>query len=167
MLNFDIPASEVMVISAGGDNLGIMPLKRAVSIAKEDGLDLTPVALSAEPVVCKILDYGKTQYEKKQKKKQVKQKVAANKEIKFRPDIGEHDLDVKINQMRKFLNKGHNVTVTLNWKKQQQGRIQQGEEILQLVADELSDISTWNNEQKRAGNRIEIRLAPSSRCKPQ
>lgn len=67
--------------------------------------------------------------------------------------------------MRDFLEKGHNVTVTLIWKKLQQSRIQQGEQILELVADELSDISTWNNEQKRTTNRIEIRLAPTN--KPQ
>ena len=109
MINEQIRDKEVRVIGEAGNQLGIMSAKEAMKLAREANLDLVKIAPTAKPPVCKIIDYGKYRYEmaRKEKEAKKKQKVIEVKEVRLSPNIDSNDLNTKMNNARKFLEKGN------------------------------------------------------------
>ncbi len=118
MINEQIRDKEVRVIGEEGQQLGIMSSRDAMKLAKDAGLDLVKIAPTAKPPVCKIVDYGKFRYEQARREKEAKkkQKVIEVKELRLSPNIDTNDLNTKVNNARKFLEKGDKVKVTLRFR---------------------------------------------------
>jgi translation initiation factor IF-3 len=117
-VNEDIRVDEVRLIDQDGNQLGVVATREAIIKASDVGLDLVEVAPNVTPPVCKILDYGKLKYENQKKKSEArkKQKTIDVKEVKFRPNIEQHDYEVKMRAMRRFLEEGDKVKVTLRFR---------------------------------------------------
>ena len=114
-MNEKIRSKQVRVVGEEGEQLGILDTSEALATAQEKGLDLVIISPNAEPPVCKMMDYGKFRFEKlkKDKKKKKKQKQIALKELRIKPHIDEHDMNTKISQIKKFIEKEHKVKVSL------------------------------------------------------
>ena len=139
--NFSIKSPEVQVITADGNNLGILNLNQAISQAKDNGLDLIEISPNANPPVCKIMDMGKFKYDaqKKANKAKKKQKKIDLKEIKLRPVTEVHDYSFKIKNAQKFLSKGDKVKFTIRFKGRELQHKHLGNELMEKIkADILS-----------------------------
>src|SRR6056297_787856 len=117
-VNDKIRATEIRLIGADGENVGVVTPTRGVEMAEEVGLDLVEISPNASPPVCKIMDFGKYKYEQQKKAAEAKkkQKVTELKEVKFRPNIDTHDYDVKMRAIHKFLTGGDKVKVTMRFR---------------------------------------------------
>ncbi len=131
-----------------GTQLGIVPVEEALRIARSKGLDLVEVAPNARPIVCKILDYGRYRYEQEKKAREAKkqQHHVEVKEVKYRPNINEHDFQTKTRRARKFLEQGKHVKVTIMFRRREMRRPENGYEILRKVREELADIAKVDRE---------------------
>lgn len=160
--NKEIRAKEVRVIDPDGNQLGVIPTQEALRAATEFGLDLVEVSPNANPPVCKIMDYGKYKYEltKKQQEAKKKQSTFQLKEIKIRPKTGDHDLQVKIGHIRKFLGKKDKVRVTVVFRGREITLSDRGRELLSQVAETVSDISAVEQFPKFEGRTMVMVLAP-------
>ena len=140
-MNGKITAPEVLVIDEQGEKRGVLPLEEALALAEEAGLDLVEVAPNSKPPVCKILDYGKFKYQaqKKAAEARKKQKTVEVKEIKMRPTIDTHDYEVKMKALRKFLDKGDKVKVTIRFRGRELAHTNLGRELLERVRGELPE----------------------------
>ena len=138
-----IQALEVRLIGADGEQIGVVEKKDALDRATNLGLDLVIVADNADPPVCKIMDYGKFKYEEQKKKTEArkKQKTIDVKEIKLRPNIDTHDYDEKMRSMRKFLNEGDKVKVTMRFRGREMAHQDLGLNVLHRVRDDLEEQS--------------------------
>ena len=136
--------------------LGVMPVKRAVQLAEEAGLDLVEVSPNANPPVCKILDYGKYKYEQQKKASEARknQKTVDVKEVKIRPGIEDHDYQVKMKNARKFLEKGDKVKVTMRFRGREMAHQDIGLNLLKRMQEELSGISKTDLEPKLEGRQM-------------
>ena len=130
--NERIRAIDVQVIGSNGNNLGTLPLNKAIEIAKDEGLDLIEIAPNANPPVCKIMDIGKYKYylKKKAKIEKKKQKTVSLKEIKLRPGTDVHDYNFKIKNARKFITKGDKVKFTVKFKGREMQHTQLGKDLM-------------------------------------
>lgn len=130
------------VVGVNGEMIGVMPIREAVQMAFDLGLDLVEIAAAADPPVCKILDVGKFKYEIQKKKNEArkKQKVIEVKEIKMRPGIDEHDYQVKMRSMRKFLEEGDKVKVTIRFRGRELVHQDLGLRVLDRVRGELGEL---------------------------
>ena len=139
MINEQIRDKEVRVISAEGEQLGVMSSKDAMKLAKEANLDLVKIAPNAKPPVCKIIDYGKYRYEmaRKEKEAKKKQKVIEVKEIRLSPNIDVNDLNTKKNHARKFLQSGNRVKVSVRFRGRELAHTATGKVILDGFAEQL------------------------------
>lgn len=165
--NREIRAPRVRVISQTGEQIGIVPLYEALARAEEAGLDLVEIVPGANPPVCKIIDYGKFRYdqtkrEKESKKSQHQVKV---KEIKIKPNIGEHDLLTKINHAREFLEAGNKVKLTCTFKGREMAHPEVGHKHVNRICDALEDISTPESPAKMLGRMLSTVLAPGAKKK--
>ncbi|MGE0424086.1 MAG: translation initiation factor IF-3 [Reyranellaceae bacterium] len=142
-VNREIRAQRVRLINELGEMVGVLDVREAEEMAVEAGLDLIEISPNADPPVCKIGDYGKYKYEaqKKANEARKKQKVIEVKEIKLRPGIDDHDYDVKMRQMRTFLEEGDKVKVTLRFRGREMAHQDLGVKVLERVRDELADLS--------------------------
>ncbi len=142
-VNREIRALRVRLINELGEMVGVLDVREAEEMAAEAGLDLIEISPNADPPVCKIGDYGKYKYEaqKKANEARKKQKVIEVKEIKLRPGIDDHDYDVKMRQMRGFLEEGDKVKVTLRFRGREMAHQDLGVKVLERVRDELADLS--------------------------
>jgi len=142
-VNREIRALRVRLINELGEMVGVLDVREAEEMAVEAGLDLIEISPNADPPVCKIGDYGKYKYEaqKKANEARKKQKVIEVKEIKLRPGIDDHDYDVKMRQMRQFLEEGDKVKVTLRFRGREMAHQDLGVKVLERVRDELADLS--------------------------
>jgi translation initiation factor IF-3 len=142
-VNQQIRISPVRVIDPEGEQVGIVPIERALELAEELGLDLVEVAPMARPPVCRIMDYGKFKYEEQRKAREArkKQHQIQIKEVKMRPGIEDHDFDFKTRHARRFLEEGNKVKVTMMFRGRQMAHPEIGREVLDKVLKELSDIS--------------------------
>jgi translation initiation factor IF-3 len=133
---------EVRVVGANGEMIGVLPTREAIQMAYSAGLDLVEIAAAANPPVCKILDLGKYKYEIQKKKNEArkKQKVIEVKEIKMRPSIDEHDYQVKMRSMRRFLDEGDRVKVTIRFRGRELVHQDLGLKVLDRVREELGEI---------------------------
>jgi len=161
-VNQYIKAKEVRVIDPEGNQIGIIPLSRALSAAAEFGLDLVEVSPNADPPVCKIMDYGRYKYEQTKKKQVAKKKQSTFqiKEIKVRPKTGEHDLQVKIGHIRKFLERKDKVKVSVLFRGREITLAERGMELLLRISHEVEDITHVEQEPKFEGRIIVMVLAP-------
>ena len=162
-VNEHIRAREVRLISAEGEQLGILPLDEALKTAKDVGLDLVEVAPNSDPPVCRIMDYGKFKYQtsKKVQEARKKSRTVQVKEIKLRPNTEEHDLGFKLRNVKKFLDKKNRVKVTVFFRGREMAYMDAGRELLKRVAEEVMDKGTVEEEPKQeARNRITMVIAP-------
>lgn len=153
MINEQIRDKEVRLIGTEGEQLGIMSAKDAMKLAREADLDLVKIAPNAKPPVCKIIDYGKYRYElaRKEKEAKKKQKTIDVKEVRLSPNIDTNDLNTKMNQARKFLEKGDKVKVTLRFRGRELAHVNQSKVILDEFAKSLEDIANIDKPAKFEG----------------
>ncbi|WP_448821937.1 translation initiation factor IF-3 [Cetobacterium sp.] len=153
-INEKIRGRELRIISETGEQLGIMSAAEALEIAVQKELDLVEISPNAAPPVCKIMDYGKYKYEQTRKAKDAKknQKQVVVKEVKFRARIDQHDMDTKISQVKKFLEKDNKVKITLVQYGRERMYADQGIEMLDQISDrfvEVADVDKkYNDKQK-------------------
>ena len=162
-VNEHIRAREVRLISAEGEQLGILSLDEAFKTAKNVGLDLVEVAPNSDPPVCRIMDYGKFKYQtsKKVQEARKKSRTVQVKEIKLRPNTEEHDLGFKLRNVKKFLEKKNRVKVSVFFRGREMAHMDSGRELLKRVAEEVMDEGTVEEAPKQeARNRITMVIAP-------
>jgi translation initiation factor IF-3 len=154
----------VRVISDSGEQLGIMATKEALRMANEQGVDLVEVAPQAKPPVCKLMDFGKYQYEQRKKNQEAKKKQVQVqlKEVKLRPKTDDHDLQTKLNHVRRFLAKGDRCKITLFFRGREIVHKEQGKAILDNVLEEISDVARLEQEPKFEGRTMHMIVAPLS-----
>ena len=153
MINEQIRDKEVRLIGEDGEQLGVMPARDALQMAKDAELDLVKIAPTAKPPVCKIIDYGKYRYElsRKEKEAKKKQKVIEVKEVRLSPNIDTNDLSTKMGAARKFLEKGDKVKVTLRFRGREMAHMSKSRYILEDFAKELADIAVIDKPSKVEG----------------
>jgi translation initiation factor IF-3 len=141
--------------------IGVMPTREAIHLAFESGLDLVEIAAAADPPVCKILDLGKFKYEIQKKKNEArkKQRIIEVKEIKMRPGIDEHDYQVKLRNMRRFLEEGDKVKVTIRFRGRELVHQDLGLKVLDRVREELEDLGKVEQMPKIEGRQMVMVLA--------
>jgi len=161
MINEQIRDREVRLIGENGEQLGIMPAKEALRLAREAEIDLVKVAPPAKPPVCKIIDYGKFRYEmaRKEKEAKKKQKVIEVKEVRLSPNIEENDLKTKANNARKFLEKGDKVKVTLRFRGREMAHVASSKHVLDDFAKMLEDVCVIEKPAKLEGRSMGMTLA--------
>jgi len=161
-INREIRAREVQLIDAEGRNRGIVEALEAQQSADEAGLDLVEIVPTANPPVCKILDYGKFRFleQKKAAEARKKQKVVEIKEIKLRPGIDEHDYDVKMKSVRRFFEEGDKVKVTLRFGGREMAHKELGSKLLERVRSETLPFAKVETEPSIEGRQMVMILAP-------
>lgn len=161
MINEQIRDKEVRLIGPDGEQLGIMSAKEAYFKAKDANLDLVKIAPTAKPPVCKIIDYGKYRYElaRKAKEAKKKQKTIETKEIRLSPNIDTNDLNTKVNQARKFLQKGAKVKVALRFRGREMAHKEVGKDILDSFFEQLEDVATIDKPAKMEGRSMVMFLS--------
>lgn len=161
-MNRQIRAKEVRVIDENGQNLGIMPLKEALALAQEKGLDLIEIAPTAKPPVCRIADYGKFKYEMKKKAKEAKkkQKTIEVKELKMRVGIEEHDYQVKLKQLKEFLEEGNKVKLRIIFRGRENIRPELGERLVQRFVEDVGDLGVLEKKPSKEGRFMIAVFAP-------
>ena len=160
--NNRINSPEVQVISSGGENLGILNTNEAISMAKEEGLDLIEIAPNAKPPVCKIIDIGKYKYDaqKKANKAKKKQKKIELKEIKLRPVTEIHDYQFKIRNAQKFLAKGDKVKFTIKFKGRELQHSHLGNELMDKIKQDMQEIGKVELQPKFDGKQMIMVIQP-------
>lgn len=161
-INSDIAAASIRLIGAEGENVGVVTLDEARQMADDVGLDLVEISPDADPPVCKILDYGKFKYEAQKKKSEArkKQKTIDVKEIKMRPGIEEHDYQVKMRAMNRFLDSGDKVKVTLRFRGREMAHQELGAKVLERVRVDLDEQAKVEQFPKMEGRQMTMVLAP-------
>lgn len=161
-INEEIRCKEVRLVDDAGEQLGVMPPREAVKIAAEKGLDLVEVAPTANPPVCRIMDYGKFKYEQSKKEKEAKknQRIISVKEVKLRPNIEDHDFLTKAKNAGKFLESGDKVKVTIMFRGREITHPELGKVLCDRFAQELSSVSKVEKEAKVEGRNMIMILAP-------
>ena len=160
--NNRITAPEVQVIGSDGENIGILNTNEAISMAKEQGLDLIEIAPNAKPPVCKIIDMGKFKYDA-QKKANVakkKQKIVLLKEIKMRPVTETHDYDFKVKNAKKFITKGDKVKFTIRFKGRELQHSHLGRELMDKIKVDMQDIGKVELHPKFDGKQMIMVIQP-------
>ncbi len=161
-INSAIRVREVQLIDQNGDNLGVVERDDALGRAVAAGLDLVEISPNAAPPVCKILDYGKFKYQaqKKAAEARKKQKIVEVKEIKMRPNIDDHDYDVKVRSMKRFFEEGDKVKVTLRFRGREMAHQEIGFELLKRVRTDFEGLAKVESEPRFEGRQVVMILAP-------
>lgn len=164
-INRAIRADKVRVIGADGRQLGVMPVRQALALAEEAGLDLVEVVPKAIPPVCKILDYGKYRYQQTKKEKETRksQHQVKVKEVKLKPNIDEHDLQTKIKHAREFIQKGNKVKITCMFRGREMLHLDLGKKLVKRFCEELEDIAQIEAPPKQQGRMLTTVIAPSTK----
>ena len=154
--------SKVRVIDENGENLGVMYTREAIDQAAEVGMDLVEVSPNADPPVCKFLDVGKFRYEaqKKANAQRKTQKTQDIKEIKMRPNIDDHDYDVKMRNVSRFIEDGDKVKVTLRFRGRELSHQQLGMALLKRVQDDVAEIAKVEAYPRMEGRQMLMVLSP-------
>lgn len=160
--NEQIRARDVRVIGADSEQLGILGRNEAIALAKEHGLDLVEVAATADPPVCRIMDYGKFKYEAQKKKQDAKkrQTVVQVKEIKVRPKTDDHDFDTKVRHIKRFLDDGDRVKVTVFFRGREIVHKDRGLSVLERIILEAKDVGKVEQEPRAEGRTLQMLLTP-------
>lgn len=164
-INENIAAREVRLIGADGQQVGIVPIAEALSAAVEASLDLVEISPDADPPVCKIMDYGKHLFEKKKQAAVAKknQKQVQVKEIKFRPGTEEGDYQVKLRNLKRFLEDGDKAKVSLRFRGREMAHQELGMELLKRVEEDLADYGTVEQYAKMEGRQLTMVLGPTKK----
>lgn len=167
-VNRRIRVPEVRVISEESGQLGIMPTAQALRMAEAEGLDLVEIDPRSRPPVCKIMDFGKFKYQLKRKAAETKkrQQQVELKEVKFRPKTGAHDFEVKINSLKRFLEKGNKGKVTIMFRGREIVHPEIGKEILQRIIEALQEEAVVESSPRLEGKQMVMILAPAKLKKP-
>ena len=161
-MNERIRAREVRVIGAEGEQIGIMPPFEALKLAREKNLDLVEISPTAQPPVCRIMDYGKFLYqnEKREREAKKKQKVITVKEVKFRINVDDHDYDTKKNHVLRFLDEGDKVKATIFFRGREMTRQSLGRQILERLIKDVEPNGIVEFRPRQEGNTLHAILAP-------
>jgi translation initiation factor IF-3 len=159
---------EIRVIDDTGQQLGIMPPAQALALARTKNLDLVEVAATATPPVCRIMDFGKYQYQEQKRQREARkhQKVTEVKEIKFRPKVDEHDYQFKKKHIQRFLADGDKVKATIFFRGREMAHPEIGRRILERLLDELVEEAVAENIPRKEGNTMHVILARKPGYKP-
>jgi len=162
--NYRIRGPEVLVIDDEGEQLGNMAVADAVKLAQDRGLDLVEVAPAANPPVCRVLDYGKFKYLQTKKEREAKktQKTNLLREVRFRPRIGEHDKDAKRRQVKKLLDEGSKVKITVMFRGREITHQDIGVELLKQMAESFKDDAKLEKAPSLEGRRLSIVIVPNN-----
>ena len=154
--------TEIRLIGAEGENVGVVTPAEGMEMAEELGLDLVEISPNAKPPVCKIMDLGKFKYEQQKKEAEArkKQKVIEIKEVKFRPNIDTHDYDVKMRNVVKFLEGGDKVKVTLRFRGREMAHQDLGRELLKKVEGDLDELGKVEAMPRLEGRQMVMVVAP-------
>ena len=165
--NEGIRSREVRLIGANGEQLGVILIEEALRMAREQGVDLVEVAPTAKPPVCRIMDFGKFLYQQKKKAQESrkKQKVFQVKELKFRPNIDDHDYDFKLRNAIRFLGEGDKVKATVQFRGREMARTDLGVGLLQRFAKDIGEKGMVETTPEMAGNRMHVIIAPGPAAK--
>ena len=157
-----IQSEKVRVIDENGENLGVMYTNEAIEQANDVGLNLVEVSPNADPPVCKFLDVGKHRYEAQKKANQARktQKTQQIKEIKMRPNIDDHDYDVKMRSVTKFIEEGDKVKMTLRFRGREMAHQELGMNLLKRVQDDVAEIAKIEAYPRLEGRQMVMVLAP-------
>ena len=160
--NQQIRAIDVRVIGSDGNNLGTLPLNKAIEKAKEEGLDLIEISPNTNPPVCKIMDMGKYKYDlqKKANIAKKKQKVVALKEIKLRPGTDVHDYNFKVKNAKKFLVNKDKVKFTVKFKGREMQHINLGKDLMNRIIDDTKDVGKVETQPKFEGRQMIMIMQP-------
>ncbi len=150
------------VVGSEGDQIGVLEIRDALARAEEEGMDLVEIAPQADPPVCRIMDWGKFKFEnqKKAQASRKKQKQIQIKEIKFRPGTDDHDYDVKMKNLRKFIDEGNKVKVTLRFRGREMAHQELGRDILQRVEADMAEEITVEQYPRMEGRQMVMMLSP-------
>ncbi len=161
-VNDQIKVREVRLIDQDGENHGVVGIEKALTMAVEAGLDLVEVSPDSSPPVCKILDFGKYKYaeQKKANLARKKQKTIEIKEIKIRPGIETHDYEVKMRSIKKFLDEGDKVKVTLRFRGREMAHQELGLAVLKRIEADTAEIAKIEQEAKSEGRQVVMVLGP-------
>ena len=160
--NQQIRAIDVQVIGSDGNNVGILTLKKAIELAKEEGLDLIEISPNANPPVCKIMDMGKYKYDlqKKTNIAKKKQKVVALKEIKMRPGTDVHDYNFKVKNAKKFLVNKDKVKFTVKFKGREMQHINLGRNLMNRIIEDTKEVGKIETHPKFEGRQMIMIIQP-------
>jgi translation initiation factor IF-3 len=161
-VNEEINVMRVRLVDERGQMVGVVGRSEALDMAADAGLDLVEVAPNADPPVCKILDYGKFKYEEQKKKNEArkKQKIIEVKEIKLRPSIDDHDYQVKMRSMNKFIEEGDKVKVTMRFRGRELAHQELGMNVLMRVRDDLEEIAKVEQMPRMEGRQMTMVVSP-------
>ena len=161
--NNRISSPEVQVITNDGENLGTLNTNEAISMAKNQGLDLIEIAANANPPVCKIMDMGKYKYDlqKKANVAKKKQKIVSLKEIKLRPGTDVHDYNFKIKNAKKFLTKKDKVKFTVRFKGREMQHIQLGKDLMKRIIEDVKEVGKIETHPKFEGKQMIMIIQPN------
>ncbi|MDQ6978900.1 MAG: translation initiation factor IF-3 [Mariprofundaceae bacterium] len=164
-INYSIEAAEVRVIGSDGSQVGVLSVPQAVRKAEEEGLDLVQISPNAKPPVCKIMDYGKYKYEQSKKANEAKkrQHIIQVKEVKVRASTDQHDLDVKLKLVKKFLEAGNKVKVSLRFRGREMAFKGKGTEQLEHIAKEVAELGKPEKIPNMEGRQMIMILAPNKK----
>ena len=160
--NNRISSPDVQVIASDGENLGVLNTNEAISMAKNQGLDLIEIAPNANPPVCKIMDMGKYKYDLQKKANQAKkkQKTVSLKEIKLRPGTETHDYNFKIKNAKKFITKGNKVKFTVKFKGREMQHTDLGKDLMNKIIEETKDVAKIESKPKFEGRQMVMIIQP-------
>lgn len=161
-INEEIDVPEVRLIGVNGEQVGIVRLAEANALAEEAGVDLVEIAPTAQPPVCRLMDYGKYRYQESKKKHdaKLKQKQVQIKEIKFRPNTDEGDYNIKLRNLINFLNEGDKVKVTLRFRGREMAHQEFGMRLLERVKNDLEAVAMVEQFPKMEGRQMVMVLSP-------
>ncbi|ULJ60919.1 translation initiation factor IF-3 [Wielerella bovis] len=153
------------LISGDGEQLGVVPLKEAMSMAEEQDVDLVEISPTAKPPVCKLMDFGKYKYEQSKKRDEAKkkQKQVQIKEIKFRPGTDDGDYNIKMRKIREFLEDGDKVKITLRFRGREMAHQQLGAQLLERIKTELTEDGQVEQFPKMEGRQMVMMVAPKKK----
>lgn len=164
--NERIRVPEVRLIGPDNNQIGIVSTREALEMAKAAGLDLVEVSPTAQPPVCRILEYGKFMYEKSKKTKDsTKSSSSKLKEVKFRIQVDQHDYETKVRHAEEFLDKGHKLKITLSMRGRDLDRKHLGFELVKKAIEDLNQMGVPDGEPKLAGRNIGVLLTPLAKQK--
>ncbi|MGH8841627.1 translation initiation factor IF-3 [Advenella kashmirensis] len=167
-INAEIRIPEVRLIGVDGEQLGIVKTVEALRLAEQEGVDLVEIAPNAEPPVCRIMDYGKFKYQeqKRQQEAKAKQKIIQVKEVKFRPATDEGDYQVKLRNLKRFIEDGDKAKVTLRFRGREMAHQELGMRVLERVRDDMAELVQVEAMPKLEGRQMVMVLAPKRKAVP-
>lgn len=161
-MNEQIRISPVRLIGENGEQIGVVPTSQALEMARAAGLDLVEVADKERPPVCKIMDYGKYRYQQSRKSHKAKAHPQKQKEIRVRPKTGEHDIETKLNQARKFLEHKDKVLLNVIFRGREIQHVEEGERIIKAMIEQLLEHGKLERPVMMEGKSMKALLAPKS-----